>query len=59
MEDGSGAVSDRGNRGLRGSKGHKGADVIAADNIHAVVITNIAARIREIDVKDHKKSFYK
>ena len=53
VEDGSGAVSDRGNLSLRGSKGSRkrggkgGGAVIAADDIHAVVLTNIAARIRK------------
>ena len=48
VEDGSGAVSDRGNLSLKGSKGRMGAGTaIAADNIHAVILTNIAARIRK------------
>ena len=63
VEDGSGAVGDRGNPSPRGGKGRKvkghnkghkkghdnveRSEVIAADNIHAVVITNIAARIRK------------
>ena len=47
VEDGSGAVSDRGNLSLEGSKGHKSAGTIAGDNIHAVILTNIAARIRK------------
>ena len=53
VEDGSGAVSDRGNLNLKGSKGSRkrcgkgGGAVIAADDIHAVVLTNIAARIRK------------
>ena len=53
VEDGSGAVSDRGNLNLKGSKGSRkrggkgGGTVIAADDIHAVVLTNIAARIRK------------
>lgn len=51
VEDGSGAVSDRGNR-LKGSKGRKGVGTIHADNINAVILANIAARIRKRQYND-------
>ena len=49
VEDGSGAISDKGNLSLKGSRRRMGSasNVIAADNIHAVILTNIAARIRK------------
>ena len=54
VEDGSGGVGDKGRKVKGHNKGHKKghdnverSEVIAADNIHAVVITNIAARIRK------------
>ena len=48
VEDGSGAVSDRGNR----LKGSKGVGTIHADNINAVILANIAARIRKRQYND-------